>query len=76
MTLNRFIKELQKLAKHDGRSEIVVDKSTLWDGNGTFNICSIKSVDVAMVNECDGDGFIIENKDGTERQRRKVVISG
>lgn len=76
MTLNRLIKVLQKLAKNDGRSEVVVDKPSLWDGNGTFDICSIKSAKVEMVTEVDGDGCAVENKDGSTRERRKVVLQG
>jgi len=76
MTLNRLIKELQKLAKNDGRSEVVVDKPSLWDGNGTFDICSIKSAKVDSVTECDGDGFAVQNKDGSTRERRRVILQG
>jgi hypothetical protein len=77
MRLTTFIKRLQALeAAGHGRAKMVVDKDTLWDGNGVFNICDVHSVGNDWINEADGDGGLIENRDGTERGRTCIVISG
>lgn len=76
MTLNKLIKELTKLQAKHGRCDINVNKASLWDGNGTFVVCGIEKVSAEWISECDGDGFRIENKDGSERGRIRVVLSG
>jgi hypothetical protein len=76
MTLSAFIKLLQKLeAKGHGRRTICVDKEALYDGNGTFNICQVADADTLWLREVDGDGWGIENKDGTERGKTCIVIA-
>lgn len=77
LTVSKLIKLLQKIeADGYGRSQVVVDTSTLWDGNGTFNICDIAAASVTEVFQADGDGFRVENKDGSHRSSWKVALQG
>lgn len=77
MTLNRLIKELQKLrANGEGRSHVAVNKESLWDGNNTFVICDVKSVEAMTVNIADDDGVMAVTSKGVERTRRCVVLKG
>lgn len=77
MTLNAFIKKLQKLAgAGHGRAKVTADRPTFYDGNGTWNICDVRSVKHDRVNQINGDGFHEENKDGSERTKSCIVISG
>ena len=47
-----------------------------FDGNGTFNICDIAAASVTEVFQADGDGFLVENKDGSHRSSWKVALQG
>jgi len=77
MTLTKFIQALQKLERKGwGRASVAVNKDSLNDGNQTWNICDVEAVEACHVNVCDGDGFHIENKDGSERTRATVVLKG
>jgi len=78
LTLGRLIKELTAL-KSKGLSDsiqVCVDKTTLFDGNGTFNACNLNDVEHTYVNIVDGDGFTIENKNGSERIRSTILLKG
>jgi hypothetical protein len=77
MNVNTLIKKLTAIRDSGGgRHQVVVDKGSLWDGNGTFENCDIHSVENAVVYMVDGDGGFIVNKDGSERCRTSVVLSG
>ncbi len=77
MTLNKFIKRLLELQKQNlGRSQVLVDKDTLTDGNGCWNCCDIKSADGEQVFLSDGDGGTALRKDGQERYRWAVLLKG
>jgi hypothetical protein len=77
MTLTKFIRALQRLeAAGHGRANVVVAPDTLWDGRGTFNIADIHGAEYQWTNVCDGDGFTIENKDGSLRGRPSVILYG
>lgn len=77
MTVNNLIQKLIEIRDAGGgRNRVAVDKLSLWDGNGTFNICDVHSVECEVINVVDGDGFAIVNFDGSERCRTMVVISG
>jgi hypothetical protein len=77
VTIGRLIRELTALAaKHGNRVDVCVDKGSLWDGNGTFEICRLKSAAFKIVEIADGDGFMQYNKDGSERTERNIILSG
>ena len=77
MTLNKLLKVLTKLSDQGmGKCQVVVDKQSLWDGNGTFNVCEVDGASSIIMNICDGDGFHIENKRGGERLRDAICIYG
>lgn len=77
MTLSKLIRELQKLEKAGrGRAKVAVNKRTLNDGNDTWNVCDVHSAVFEYVNNVDGDGFTIENKDGSERMTATVILRG
>ena len=77
MTLNALIKELEKLRdKGHGRCKISVDKSSLWDGNGCFDICDIKTADREIINVGEGDGGIAVTSKGVERLVDVIILRG
>lgn len=77
MTLDALITKLQALQKKGhGRYTVVVDKESLWDGNGTFVCCNVNSLEAELINVADGDGFSAMNKDGSERMMRAIILSG
>ena len=77
MTLSKLIKLLSALeAQGHGRKPVAVDKDSLWDGNGTFSICDVKSAEVVFVSLVDGDGFLQITKAGYERGTERVIIKG
>jgi len=73
MTVGKLKKILSKISD---RTEVVVDKDSLWDGNKTFTICSVKSHEHEFVRLCDGDGFGLYNSKGHERGSFKLILKG
>lgn len=57
------------------RTPVCVDKSTLWDGNGTFTICDVSVGEVQCISVVDGDGFHQELSDGSEKVRLCFILS-
>lgn len=48
MTLSNLIRALKKFeAEGCGRARVGVNKDTLDDGNGTFNVCDVVKVEAA-----------------------------
>jgi hypothetical protein len=77
MTLDALIKALLKMqAKGYGHAKVTCDKSTLFDGNGCWEVCDIRSVKPERVVQSDGDGSTKLNRNGTEHTRLCVVFSG
>ena len=77
MTVNALIQRLNSIRDSGGgRMLVVVDKDSLWDGNGTFDNCEIHSVETHLIYMVDGDGGVIVNKDGSQRCRTSAVLSG
>ena len=77
MTLGKLLRTLSELHKKYGNHVSVgVDKPSLWDGNGTFEICEIKYVLDEHINECDDDGFCRQTKRGREILRHSITFSG
>lgn len=74
MTVGKLEKLLAKI-KHK-RMPVFVDRDTLWTGNGTFNICSVESVEAECLEVSDGDGFLEYNKDGTSRTKTMLILKG
>lgn len=76
MTAKQLIKALEKLVATDGNVKVVADWQALRDSsNGGFDMANVTEVHIDLVTQGDGDGFTIQNKDGTERIRRCVVLS-
>lgn len=79
ITVNRLHKMLAKvIADGGGRFPVCVDKSTFshpLEGDGVC-ILHINSADTDLVQMADGDGFGIENADGSERMRNTYIIRG
>jgi hypothetical protein len=77
MTLDAFIKTLEKLRDQGhGRCHVVVDKDSLWDCNGDFDICRVSEASCEIVYVGDGDGGIAYTAKGVERTTRNIVIRG
>lgn len=77
MTLSRLIKQLQKLElQGEGRSSVGVDKPSLYDGNETFVICDVKSVEAKTINIADDDGGMAVTAKGVERTKRCIILRG
>lgn len=76
-TIDKLIKALEKIREtHGGRIQVCANAKELLDmSNGVFQIAHISEVAVDYVLQCDGDGFVIQNKDGSERTRTHVVLS-
>lgn len=77
MTLNQFIKQLEKIRdEHGGRMQVCVDDDVFHKEaerlDGT--IINITGATAERVLLADGDGFIEVNKDGSERTRMTLVI--
>lgn len=77
MTVNQLIKKLEQVKKDGGGTlRIACDAKELLDRyNGCFDIVDVDSVQLQTINVCDGDGFHIENKDGSERIRTVLLLS-
>lgn len=77
MQVRTLIKALQEVVRRGGANKpVVIDKDTLYDGNGTFGLCAIQGVEMLTHPLVDGDGASIVNKDGTERCVCSVVLTG
>lgn len=76
MTINQLIKKLERFkAKGHGRAKVCANAQSLLDqSNGVFQIADIETMSVDCVRQCDGDGFTIENKDGSERSTTCLVM--
>lgn len=77
MTITQLIKKLEDIKKKAGpRAKVTVAaKEMLESCNGVFDIIDINSIETKYVNICDGDGFAIINKDGSQRGHTQVVLS-
>jgi len=77
LTIGRLAKILNDMVEQgQGRRPVSVFKDTLDTGNDTFNLCEIVKAEIELINICDGDGFHVENKDGSERMRSELVLRG
>ncbi len=76
MTINQLIKQLEKIRNDEGkRLQVCAAAKDLLDAsNGVFQIANISSVSVESINQFDGDGWQIENRDGSERCKICVVL--
>jgi hypothetical protein len=75
MTAKQLIKTLEKLVAEHGNVPVCADCPALLDAsNGVFEIANVTEAELGMIRQCDGDGFTIQNKDGTERTRRCIVL--
>lgn len=79
MTLNQLHKKLGKLIEEGfGRLPVCVSKSTFTDnreGDGV-TILPVQGAGVRRINIADDDGGTAINKDGSERTRMTVILSG
>ena len=79
MTLNQLYKPLgQLIAKGHGRETVCIDKPSFThpleaDGVVYQDISGVRAEVFTM---CDGDGFTIINKDGSERVRGGFLLYG
>ena len=75
MTLLQTIRRLQKLYEKHGNVKVGVDWAAIRNSsNGVYDIGNISEFEFDHVAEVDGDGFMVVNKDGSERTTRTVVI--
>jgi hypothetical protein len=73
MTLNKFIKELQKLEKKYGkRKKVVVE----WESfaSDDFTHFQVNKIDAQVINWSNGENFYLKN--GEERQRLVITLKG
>lgn len=77
MKVFTLFRQLQRLiAQGHGHKPVAVDKASLYDGNGTFDVSDVSSGTLMDVQQVDGDGHFIENKRGEIRTRWMFVLSG
>lgn len=75
MTAKQLIKALEKIVAEHGNVKVGASWEDLRDSsNGTYTVANISGVEVEVVNQVDGDGFTITNKDGTERTKKTAVL--
>jgi len=75
-TLHKFLSELIK--EGHAHKPVCINKDTFkhtLEGDGVV-ILPISDLAVEDIRQVDGDGFNIENKDGTEQSKRIVIIMG
>jgi hypothetical protein len=76
MTVTQLIKQLEKLRAKHGNLKVCVDRDDIEHAlNGVGTVVSLAFTSVMWVGECDGDGFTVSNKDGTERGRNEIVLA-
>lgn len=77
MTLNKLAKMIQRLIDEGhGRENVCVDKDSLFDGNNSWSVCRIESLQSECVHVADDDGGTAINKDGSERMMQCVILKG
>lgn len=75
VTAKQLIKKLEAIVKKHGNIRVCAEWQALKDeSNGVYEIANVSEVKFEFVHQVDGDGFGIENKDGTERFSRCAVI--
>jgi len=76
MTINKLIKELQKLEKQYGsRIQVSADTRVLRSTcNDVFDIVNISRIEPTYVYLCDGDGYQEMTQKCTERGGYRVVL--
>jgi len=77
VTLNQFIKQLEKIRdEHGGRMPVCVDSEVFRQEADRLDgtIINVRESTPERVLLADGDGFIEVNKDGSERTRMTLVI--
>lgn len=74
MTVTQLIKQLQKIAEKRPRAEVLAETDTFVSPDYSHGV--VNSVVTEVLPMSDGDGFTIENKDGTEHCRFCVVLKG
>jgi hypothetical protein len=77
MTLGRLIKELQAIQrKHGSRVPVCANTQVLREScNDVWQVVDLSTTKVDSVGQVDGDGFQKNRKDGTEVERKCVVLS-
>ena len=77
MTITKLIKELEKIKKDVGpKTKVSVNAREMLDScNGAFDIVQVGNIKSDTINLCDGDGFQIFNKDGSERMHQQIILS-
>lgn len=76
MTAKQLIKALEKVVAQHGNVHVVVDLDTFTRvAADVYTMPNVQDVEVQSIRQVDGDGFTIENRDGTERTRRCAVLS-
>jgi hypothetical protein len=77
MTIDALAKRLKtEQDKGLGRLDVLVDKESLFDGRGAWQNCEIKDSSLECIYVGDGDGFIAKNKDGIEKTKTCLILSG
>lgn len=75
MTAKQLIKQLEKIVEQHGNIDVAVNWEELANAqNRVGNIANVNEVVFDRVRVCDGDGFTIINKDGSERTIRTAII--
>jgi hypothetical protein len=76
MTVSKLIKQLEKLRAKHGNVQVCVDRDDIQKAlNGVGNIVQLNFATAVYVTKCDGDGFMEENRDGSERGGMCIVLA-
>jgi hypothetical protein len=76
MRVRTLIQKLEAIElKHGSGARICVDTKALRDScNDVWQIVDVSKVDVDTIEQVDGDGFRKENKDGSTRVCKCVIL--
>ena len=74
MNVTQLIKKLTKIAEKNPRADVYVEAEYFISEDYSHGL--VNSVSHELLNMSDGDGFTIENKDGSEHQKMSVILHG
>ena len=69
-----MIKKLQDIEKNNPRAPVYVESEYFQSDDYTHGI--VHSVNTGVLPITGGDGFVKENKDGTQHEKFVVILSG
>ena len=77
MTVNKLHQILsEQIAQGHGSRTIGIDLDTLSAPTADASIVDVSSADAEWIAESDGNGYVVQNADGSERGLTMLILSG